>query len=348
MFSELNCIFYVFFTDRINIFFTVTLVLFCASLHFYPLPPSPHWVARANVIRRIVGKNQTENLTAVELNLLRGKKASADVTVSHWHRKTSMNFLNKLNSSVLFGISTRKPVHSSIPFKQVKFASKMESLAVATPPSKRNIEIKARIAGDVEFEKRVDIAKDLSKSNGELIPQHDVFFNVPNGRLKLRYQTVCISVASKRWVLACDSFDLIISERPINVDPIQSPRHRRSQVVRIQYTGNGRSENAAQNSRAECRRAGRSEEATLAIHVRSDTDTFGQRGGSGNIFGIRSLSSSRANDRWWQNNCRQTHQIVWYSVGGSNDRCLSRWTATEIMDDPLFMWFGEWFNHLFL
>lgn len=58
------------------------------------------------------------------------------------------------------------------------------------PPNKRNIEIKARIANDTEFQKRVNIAKTLTNTDGEIIPQHDVFFNVTNGRLKLRYQKV--------------------------------------------------------------------------------------------------------------------------------------------------------------
>lgn len=66
------------------------------------------------------------------------------------------------------------------------------------PENKRNIEIKARIANDAEFQKRVQIAKNLTNTDGELIPQHDVFFNVTNGRLKLRYQTVCLS--SRRHV----------------------------------------------------------------------------------------------------------------------------------------------------
>lgn len=68
----------------------------------------------------------------------------------------------------------------------------MESILAI--PSKRNIEIKARIADHTEFEKRVKIAKDLTNTEGEVIPQHDVFFNVPNGRLKLRYEKVCLLV----------------------------------------------------------------------------------------------------------------------------------------------------------
>lgn len=59
-------------------------------------------------------------------------------------------------------------------------------------PTKRNIEIKARIANEEEFSKRVNIAKKLTDTEGEIIPQHDVFFNVTNGRLKLRYLQVCM------------------------------------------------------------------------------------------------------------------------------------------------------------
>ncbi|EDV92224.1 uncharacterized protein LOC6565894 [Drosophila grimshawi] len=61
--------------------------------------------------------------------------------------------------------------------------------AAAVVPDKRNVEIKARIPGGVdEFNRRVDIAKKLTGSAGEVIVQRDVFFNSPQGgRLKLRY-----------------------------------------------------------------------------------------------------------------------------------------------------------------
>lgn len=55
-------------------------------------------------------------------------------------------------------------------------------------PEKRNIEIKARIADDDEFRKRVDIAKQLTKTEGQILKQRDVFYKVPAGRLKLRIQ----------------------------------------------------------------------------------------------------------------------------------------------------------------
>lgn len=65
-------------------------------------------------------------------------------------------------------------------------------------PDKRNIEIKARIQNEAEYERRVNIAKELTNTNGEIIPQRDVFFNVTNGRLKLRYLTV---IAREQWVV---------------------------------------------------------------------------------------------------------------------------------------------------
>lgn len=56
--------------------------------------------------------------------------------------------------------------------------------------TKRNVEIKAKILDAVSFEEKVEIAKKLTGTDGETIVQHDVFFKVPNGRLKMRYE-VC-------------------------------------------------------------------------------------------------------------------------------------------------------------
>ena len=54
---------------------------------------------------------------------------------------------------------------------------------------RRNIEIKAKIANEKEFNEKVEIAKQLTgEKNAEIIVQHDVFFKVPIGRLKLRYE----------------------------------------------------------------------------------------------------------------------------------------------------------------
>lgn len=61
------------------------------------------------------------------------------------------------------------------------------SSSLNAPADERNIEIKAKVGSDEEFEKRIQIAKDLTKTEPELIEQRDVFFNSQNGRLKLRY-----------------------------------------------------------------------------------------------------------------------------------------------------------------
>ena len=66
------------------------------------------------------------------------------------------------------------------------FLRKMSATTVE--PKKRNIEIKARIADDAGYEKRVEIAKTLTNIAGEVLNQRDVFYNVTNGRLKLRIQ----------------------------------------------------------------------------------------------------------------------------------------------------------------
>ncbi|KAL9696187.1 hypothetical protein quinque_015472 [Culex quinquefasciatus] len=58
---------------------------------------------------------------------------------------------------------------------------------MSTEPA-RNVEIKAQLAGGADgFQRRVDIARRLTGSEGELIRQRDVFFRAEKGRLKLRY-----------------------------------------------------------------------------------------------------------------------------------------------------------------
>lgn len=60
-----------------------------------------------------------------------------------------------------------------------------------TPCDERNVEIKARVGSDEEFERRIQVARELTKSTGELLVQKDVFFNIlddsKGGRFKLRY-----------------------------------------------------------------------------------------------------------------------------------------------------------------
>lgn len=54
---------------------------------------------------------------------------------------------------------------------------------------KRNIEIKAKLEDEKEFNEKVKIAQELTnQSRSDILHQHDVFFKVPIGRLKLRYE----------------------------------------------------------------------------------------------------------------------------------------------------------------
>lgn len=55
-------------------------------------------------------------------------------------------------------------------------------------PEKRNVEIKARLADDAAYEKRVEIAKKLTNTDGMILNQRDVFYKVNTGRLKLRME----------------------------------------------------------------------------------------------------------------------------------------------------------------
>ncbi|XP_039960422.1 uncharacterized protein LOC126758029 [Bactrocera neohumeralis] len=62
---------------------------------------------------------------------------------------------------------------------------------IVIPSDERNVEIKARVGSDEEFQRRVQVARELTKSTGELLVQKDVFFNIlddsKGGRFKLRY-----------------------------------------------------------------------------------------------------------------------------------------------------------------
>ena len=69
-----------------------------------------------------------------------------------------------------------------------------------------NIEIKARVQDPAGLKAKV-VA--ISDTVGELIPQEDIFFNSPQGRLKLR-------------ILADDEGQLIYYERPDSSGPKQS------------------------------------------------------------------------------------------------------------------------------
>jgi hypothetical protein len=55
---------------------------------------------------------------------------------------------------------------------------------------RRNIEIKAQLANREEFDEKLKIAASICDKdfNQEILKQKDVFFIVPNGRLKMRYE----------------------------------------------------------------------------------------------------------------------------------------------------------------
>jgi predicted adenylyl cyclase CyaB len=72
-----------------------------------------------------------------------------------------------------------------------------------------NIEIKARVPNFTEIKAR---AEQLSSTPLEIIPQEDIFFNVPQGRLKLR-------------ILAPDYGQLIYYTRPDQEGPKRSDYH---------------------------------------------------------------------------------------------------------------------------
>lgn len=72
-----------------------------------------------------------------------------------------------------------------------------------SPPviqAKRNIEIKARIQNEQEFEKRINIAKELTKTEAEILIQHDIFYNVREGRLKLRIEVSFFSICTDHQI----------------------------------------------------------------------------------------------------------------------------------------------------
>lgn len=81
----------------------------------------------------------------------------------------------------------------------IQFIPKKSHIKMSTiqnesvPPStSRNIEIKAKLGSDDQYEERVRIASNLcGDDTGKILIQHDIFYNVPNGRLKLRQSTVC-------------------------------------------------------------------------------------------------------------------------------------------------------------
>lgn len=68
-------------------------------------------------------------------------------------------------------------------------SSSLQSQSKMSRGDCRNVEIKAKLFDENEFNEKVNIAKKLTgKNEAELIKQHDVFFKASVGRLKLRYE----------------------------------------------------------------------------------------------------------------------------------------------------------------
>ena len=152
--------------------------------------------------------------------------------------------------------------------------------------SKRNIEIKARIHGENEFVKRVEIAKKLTNTSGELIPQHDVFFKVANGRLKLRYLQV------SRWSSSAAKSTLWMrhfSGQEISIGSILSTRCHRAEAVGIQCARNRWAAIAPQDAGSLCRSSRRGEERTPSIPAWTDSRPLGPSGGFGTFLGVRGV-----------------------------------------------------------
>lgn len=75
----------------------------------------------------------------------------------------------------------------------------MSSSEANTLPS-RNIEIKARLSAEGRFEELVERARKLTGTNGQLFYQHDVYYKVAEGRLKLRFLQVYIFIDNFIWL----------------------------------------------------------------------------------------------------------------------------------------------------
>lgn len=93
---------------------------------------------------------------------------------------TFSSYLVSTNQSILL-----------IPFSQHQnwlFLNRFRKMSSTIGPLKRNIEIKARISNDAGFQKRIEIAKKLASTQGEILKQRDVFYKVNSGRLKLRME----------------------------------------------------------------------------------------------------------------------------------------------------------------
>ncbi|XP_053968311.1 uncharacterized protein LOC128869732 [Anastrepha ludens] len=101
---------------------------------------------------------------------------------------------------------------------------------ISLPIDEKNVEIKARIGSEQEFERRMQVACELTKSSGELLEQKDVFFNlleeIDGRRLKLRYlqppdvSQLIYYVRSNKTGPKLSTFNIIDVEDPVLLQEI--------------------------------------------------------------------------------------------------------------------------------
>lgn len=103
-------------------------------------------------------------------------------------------FAKRVRTFAGFGGNSKRKFEIFVPLRNYREAlqvDKCEGRKQAVMPAlaaRRNVEIKAKIVDAASFAEKVEIAKQLTGADGEKIVQHDVFFKVPNGRLKMRYE----------------------------------------------------------------------------------------------------------------------------------------------------------------
>ncbi|XP_037919754.1 uncharacterized protein LOC119657070 [Hermetia illucens] len=102
-------------------------------------------------------------------------------------------FINRLKTEVLLSAGRRAWLFSTFDIAFLRNCAKFEIPAktMSDPESSRNVEIKARLGSDENYKAAVEIARNLTSTDGEVIKQRDVFFNSREGRLKLRYMSDC-------------------------------------------------------------------------------------------------------------------------------------------------------------
>lgn len=96
------------------------------------------------------------------------------------------------------------------------FFDRFCQMSTSIEPEKRNVEIKARLADDAAYEKRIEIAKKLTDTDGTILNQRDVFYKVSSGRLKLRMEVGSFILLLHRLIYSCFCVLLLLRLRMVN------------------------------------------------------------------------------------------------------------------------------------